>query len=416
MTNWKDILALVPGSGQAPDFEACLAAFPRLELAKTTLQDPTYHQEGDVWTHTKLVVHALVMSEDYRRASAEEQACVFLAALLHDIAKFSTTVIDEVTGRISQPGHSKKGAIDARIALWEAGAPFAVRETICRLISVHQTPFFALESSRRGVTPEFTVRELSWQMDLHLLAMLAEADMRGRICPDQHKVLDAIELFRELAREDGCYGQPRAFADAHTAVSYFRGADVHPDYPLFQEPGSKVIVMAGLPATGKNTWVQRHCVSLPVVSFDDAREELGLRHGKNHGAVAHLAIDRAKELLRKKSPFVWNATNTSDLMRRKTLDLCFAYGAEVELVYLESPRDEVLRRNHRRDTSLSNKALLGMLTRWEPPLPTEAHRVRYLVDQPPLRDTLAPSREQAKQAEHFEQVEQQVVASPQRQM
>ena len=76
-----------------------------------------------------------------------------------------------------------------------------MREEICRLINVHQVPFFALESSRRGVTPEFTVRELSWQVDIRLLAMLAEADIRGRICPDPQRILDAIELFRELARE-----------------------------------------------------------------------------------------------------------------------------------------------------------------------------------------------------------------------
>ncbi|HCW17616.1 MAG TPA: metal-dependent phosphohydrolase, partial [Achromobacter sp.] len=232
---------------------------------------------------------------------------------------------------------------------------------------------------RRGKTPEFIVRELSWQVDIPLLALLAEADMRGRICPDSQRVLDNIALFCELARDERCFGQPRAFADAHTAVSYFRGADVHPDYPLFQERGSRVIVMSGLPASGKNTWVTRHHPELPVISFDDAREELGLRHGKNEGMVAHLAIDRARELLRRKAPFVWNATHLSELMRKKTLDLLYSYHAQVELVYLEQPRTELLRRNTRRDTSLSNKTLTSMLHRWDLPLPTEAHRVTYAV-------------------------------------
>jgi predicted kinase len=185
-------------------------------------------------------------------------------------------------------------------------------------------------------------------------------------------------MFRELARQEGCYGQPRAFVDAHTRVSYFRGADVHPDYPLFQEPGSKVTVMCGLPASGKDTWVNLHRPRWPVVSFDDARTELGLKHGKNEGQVAHRAVDKAKELLRNKTAFVWNATHLSQQMRDKTLDLLYAYGAEVELVYLERPRNELLRRNGRRDTSLSNKALEAMLLKWEVPRPSEAHRVRYL--------------------------------------
>jgi predicted kinase len=371
--------ALAPAPGKSPDYAACLAAFPALELAKTTPQDPRYHGEGDVWTHTMMVVDALLALPQYQAASRADQEVVFLAALLHDVAKHSTTVIDPVTGAIGQPGHSRKGAIDARIALWDAGAPFAVREAVCRLISVHQVPFFALEGSRRGKPPEFIARELSWHVSLPLLAMLAEADMRGRICADAQRVLDNIALFCELARDDGCFEQPRAFADAHTAVSYFRGADVHPDYPLFQEPGSRVIVMSGLPASGKNTWVNAHYPDLPVISFDDAREELGLRHGKNEGKVAHLAIERARELLRRKAPFVWNATNLSELMRKKTLDLLYAYHAEVELVYLEKPRAELLRRNSRRDTSLSNKTLTGMLHRWDLPLPTEAHRVVYAV-------------------------------------
>ena len=137
--------------------------------------------------------------------------------------------------------------------------------------------------------------------------------------------------------------------------------------------------MSGLPASGKNSWVAAHHPDLPVVSFDDAREELGLRHGKNEGMVAHLAVDRAKALLRAEKPFVWNATHLSERMRQKTLDLLFAYHAEVEIVYLEQPRVELLRRNAKRDTSLSNKALEAMLHRWDLPLPTETHNVRYVI-------------------------------------
>jgi predicted kinase len=378
MKTYRELQKLLPEAGRSPDFEACLEAFPALEFAKTTPQSPVYHGEGDVWTHTKMVVEELLALPDYQKASRGDQEILFLAALLHDISKYSTTVIDPDTGAISQPGHSRKGAIDARIALWDTGVPFEVREAICRLIRVHQLPFYALEGSRSGKSPEFIVRELSWQLSIPLLATLAEADMRGRICADKQKVLDNIELFRELAREEGCYGQPRKFADAHTRVSYFRGADVHPDYPLYQEPGSKVIVMCGLPASGKNTWVEQHVSWWPVVSFDDAREELGLRHGKNEGKVSHHAVDQAKALLRRKEPFVWNATNLSELMRKKTLDLLFDYHAEVEIVYLEKSRAELLRRNTKRDTSLSNKTLEGMLHRWDLPLPTEVHQITYI--------------------------------------
>lgn len=378
--NWQDIQALVPNPGDKPDYAPWIDVFPALEHAKSTPQSPIYHAEGDVWTHTCMVLDELLATEDYATLGRQDQETVFLAALLHDISKYSTTVIEPETGKISQPGHSRKGAIEARIALWEHGAPFEQREAICRMISVHQRPMWAATgTSTRGKPPDFIIRELSWMCDLRLLALLAEADIRGRVCPDQQKILDDIELFREMAKDDGCYRTPRKFVDDHTRVRYFRDDVGHPDYPQFQEPGSKVTVLCGLPASGKNTWTARNRPGLPVVSFDDAREELGLRHGKNEGMVAHAAVDKAKELLRAKQPFVWNATHLSEQMRQKTLGLLAQYGAEVELVYLEQPRAELLRRNAKRDTSLSNKSLLAMTLKWELPLPFEAHQVIYAL-------------------------------------
>mgnify|MGYP001597348658 CR=1 FL=1 len=382
MWSWKQIAAIVPQpSGGAVDWAACLQAFPRLELARSTPQDPVFHGEGDVWTHTRMVVEELLADPRYAVLDVQEREIVFLAALLHDVAKCSTTRVDE-QGRISQPGHSRKGAVDARLMLWEAGMPVDGREAVCRLIAVHQAPFFAFADSRRGVSPEFMVRELSWQVDLHLLTMLARADIRGRVCPGIDEVQVHIELLRELALEEGCLRSPRRFASAETAVRYFHGAPnpgVHPDYALHEEPGSQVIVMCGLPASGKNHWVAQHHAGLPVVSFDDARMELGLRHGENEGAAAHRAVDKARSLLRARQPFVWNATHLSRQMRGKTLDLCLAYGARVELVHLEASRASLLARNSRRDTTLTNAALLGMLSRWEVPVPTEAHQLRLLA-------------------------------------
>lgn len=90
-------------------------------------------------------------------------------------------------------------------------------------------------------------------------------------------------------------------------------------------------------------------------------------------------IDKAKTLLRKHAPFVWNATHLSEQMRSKTLDLLYAYNAQVRLVYLEAAHEVVFARNHKRDTTLSNKELARMLHRWEVPLPWEAHSVHYSV-------------------------------------
>jgi len=249
---------------------------------------------------------------------------------------------------------------------------------VCRIVAAHQVPFHAFDS-RRGESPERIARRLSWGLALADLVCVARADMRGRVCVDQQARLDDIALFEELAREDGCLDGPRAAASAHTRLHYARGAELHLDTALHQPPGSRVVVLSGLPASGKDTWVATNARGLPVVSFDDAKAELGLRHGENDGRAAHFAVDRAKALLRRREPFVWNATHLSDQMRRKTLDLLYAYDAEVRLVYLEVPARTLFARNAKRDTTLTNQALERMLHRWEVPLPWEAHAVEYQV-------------------------------------
>ncbi len=378
MITYQQMAAAVPAPGETPDWAWFLHAMPALKLLEATPQDPYYHAEGNVWIHTRMVIEVLMRAPEYVDGGAQQRFILFYAALLHDIAKPATTVIDPDSGRIGQPGHSKRGAIDARILCWHAGVPFALREALCRIITVHQLPFFALAGNKHGQSAEFLIRKLSHELDIRLLAAVAQADMEGRHFEKKGDCLVDIELFRELAREEGCYGTPRAFADAHTQLAYFRGAGIAPDFAHHQNPGSQVTVMSGLPASGKNHWVAQHRRGLPVVSIDDARQELGLRHGANEGAVAHRAIDFAKELLRARVPFVWNTTHLSTQMRKKTLDLLYAYEAQVELVYLEQAPEVLFQRNSRRDTSLPNKAIERMLFKWEVPLPTEAHAVAYL--------------------------------------
>ncbi len=373
-----ELAALVPPPGAAVDWARLCEVVPGLRALDDTPQDPIYHAEGDVGRHTRMVLEALLGDPFYAAAAPERRLVLFLAALLHDIAKPQTTRFDLDSGRISQPGHSRKGAVDARILLWGAGTPFALREAICRLIAHHQVPFFAF-ASRRGEAPERIARRLSWELDLRELVALARADMTGRSYTGQAGCLADIQLFEMLAREDGCWDGPKAAVDAHTRLMYARGAELHLDTPLFQPAGAEVIVMSGLPASGKDTWVAQHAPDWPVVSFDNAKAALGLRHGENDGMAAHHAIDQAKALLRGRQRFVFNATHLSQQMRDKTLDLLLAYHARVRLVYLEVPRPVLLARNRQRDTTLRNADLLKMLQRWELPVPVEAHQVDYEV-------------------------------------
>lgn len=380
--NYETLKLLVP-TNLGTNYENFFEVFPSLRLLADTPQDAYYHAEGDVWTHTKMVCDELIQLPAYQNASLDEKFIMFYAALLHDIGKPACTKHED-NGKISSKGHSKRGAIDARIDLWRKEVPFHLREPIVNIINTHQVPFFAFKVKQKEgdknppKTPEYIAHELSWQMPLHLLINVAKADMLGRYCVEKNDCMVEIELFEELAKDEGCLYGPKEFPDAVTRMKYFSSqGKIDPSYPFYEELGSEVIVLCGLPATGKNTWIEQNAPNAIVLSFDDAKAELKIKEKDNVGSAVHLVFDRAKELLRKKEPFIWNATHLSPMMRNKTLDTLYAYNAKVKIVYLEAPEHEIKKRNSARDTTLPNNKIDEMLFRWEPPTPIEAHETIF---------------------------------------
>lgn len=90
-------------------------------------QDAFHHAEGDVATHTQMVLEALMGLEEFKDLPDEEKAILRIAALLHDVEKRSTTY-QETDGRIVSPGHAKKGALNrnGNRFFWLVLMPFAI--------------------------------------------------------------------------------------------------------------------------------------------------------------------------------------------------------------------------------------------------------------------------------------------------
>lgn len=241
------------------NYEQFIEIIPTLSELSKTPQDKFYHAEGDVWTHTKMVLDELQNTTNYQNSIAEKKFIMFYAALLHDIAKPACTKFED-DGRITSAGHSKRGAIDARILLWKLKVPFHIREAICNIINTHQVPFFAFEDKPKPGqplrTPQFLAHSLSWQMPLDCLISVATAGMLGRTFINKQNSICDIELFSEIINEEGCFNTPYKFPDNETRLEYFRtkGA-ISPCYPFYHETKSKVYVMCGLPASGKPSWV-----------------------------------------------------------------------------------------------------------------------------------------------------------------
>ena len=89
--------------------------------------------------------------------------------------------------------------------------------------------------------------------------------------------------------------------------------------------------------------------------------------------------ERAKELLRRHEPFVWNATNLSRQRRGPIVDLLADYKARVRIVYLEATAPALFAQNRGRQAAVPEAVIRRMTERWEMPSLTEAHEVVLLV-------------------------------------
>lgn len=346
-------------------------------------QDAVHHAEGDVAIHTRMVLEALCASDPYKSLPAQQQEVLWAAALLHDVEKRSTTVT-EPDGRISSPGHARKGAQTARRILYaDIPAPFAIREQITALVRYHGFPLWALE--RPDPVRELT--KVSLEVDTRLLSLLARADVLGRICHDQEDLLYRIGCFEAFCQEQQCWGTPRPFAFPHARMYYLLRENAHPDYVPFEQPEMEVVLMSGLPGAGKDTYIRKHFGDWPVVSLDGLREEMDVdpTDATGNGRVIQAAKERAREYLRKGTRFVWNATNTTRQMRMQLLELFYSYGAQVRIIYVEVPYRQLFRQNSSREAVVPAPVLERLAGKLEVPALWEAHEVTFVAADPVVK-------------------------------
>ncbi|MCC6162366.1 MAG: HD domain-containing protein [Acidobacteria bacterium] len=152
--------------------------WPTLDALAACPQDAEWHPEGDVWTHTTMVVdEAATRKRDF---TYPEQVALMLGALLHDIGKPLVTA--EVDGRIKSPGHEGAGVplataiLDALQVHTLDGYP--VRNQVLALVAWHMLP----GSWWKAAAPvsDGAFRRLARKVDMVLLARLSDADCNGR--------------------------------------------------------------------------------------------------------------------------------------------------------------------------------------------------------------------------------------------
>jgi tRNA nucleotidyltransferase (CCA-adding enzyme) len=151
--------------------------YPEVRALVGTPQDPEWHPEGDVFTHTAHACDALARLPGWRAADETSRIVYMLAVLAHDFAKPATTHAEMKNGRmrIVSPGHEAAGGPLAAQFLHRLNAPNAVRERVVPLVQSHLAHLQAITD--RGV------RRLARRLQPETIAglcLVITADQFGR--------------------------------------------------------------------------------------------------------------------------------------------------------------------------------------------------------------------------------------------
>ncbi len=158
-----------------------LRHFPEIASLRGTLQEPEWHPEGDVLTHTALCLDALASLDGWKNSDATRRAHLSFAVLAHDFGKPATTQRAERRGALRwiSPGHEAAGGPLAISFLRRIGAPLDYDLPVSALVVHH----LAHHHGNAGAFTDTQVRRLARKLapaTIDDLALVMSADSLGR--------------------------------------------------------------------------------------------------------------------------------------------------------------------------------------------------------------------------------------------
>ena len=171
------------------------AVYPEIKALLSVPQDPEWHPEGDVFTHTKCTVDAAAEIADRENIQGYDRVMYLLTALMHDFGKPATTEFKD--GRWRSHMHAKVGAELAPTFLDRIGVPKKIGAKIPPLVADHLC--------HTHIKDNKNVRKLSHRLqpaNIEELCWLIEADCSGRP-PKPKRIPPEAVAIREMAIKDG---------------------------------------------------------------------------------------------------------------------------------------------------------------------------------------------------------------------
>lgn len=191
------------GFNHLRDLGALYQLFPEITDLIDVPQDPEWHPEGEVFTHTMLTLdRARELIDDLPYA---KQVTVMVAALAHDFGKPATT--EFIEGRWRSRGHEEAGVAPTESFLERLNLHsldgYDVRSQVTALVRDHLKPGELYK--KRDEVGDGAFRRLARKCEPDLLYRVARADSLGRnsesVPRDKWYGAEAQEWFIERVRE-----------------------------------------------------------------------------------------------------------------------------------------------------------------------------------------------------------------------
>lgn len=157
---------------------------PEFENLHTIKQEPKYHSEGDVWTHTLMCL----------KDAYNENDEILWALLLHDIGKKYTTFVDK-DGRIRSNNHDIEGAKIAKKILKELHFSNKSIKKIVWLIEQHLRIHFIFDMKLHKQ------KTFCYHEYFPDLLKVQYYDEKGRKPSNLQRNINTVKLYKKLMKE-----------------------------------------------------------------------------------------------------------------------------------------------------------------------------------------------------------------------
>ena len=308
-------------------------------------QNTDWHQEGDVYNHTKLVVQA--MEEIIKKNNIQGniiRRMLLAAALLHDIGKPVSVYWSEKENQWKTKDHGEAGSHIVRKLFYDDPDIF-FREELVSMVRYHMVMHYIYRYSEKS--KKKLIKLSCCHAPIQYMLWLNEADTAGAIndmeTPEMraekfdmlNKMIDVLDI--RWSRYDGYVNRLARYKDLNNLTKL----DTTNNSDEFN-----VYIMCGIPGSGKSTYIKDNLPNVPVVSRDIMRYEMGLTSSPNNKIIASkeqeqkitkMMNDKIKEYCEAKQDFIIDNMNLRYVYRQKILEEILPYNAYITVIYVEAP-------------------------------------------------------------------------------